>query len=403
MILDPDDDLRDDETLDDPDDLEGLDEDGLDDLDDDEVLGGPLGETGAQAVARRLGLATSTIQSAGVGVVGERSASPGLRQLLAEATPRASAGLQELVANSVAATTRAAYEADWARFELWCAVRGTDALDAGPLEVAEYINVLVRERLAYTTITRRVAAIGYALQLATTHRPTDDPLVTTTLAGARRLLAGRAKRQAAPLRLAEWRTIITGLPIVAPNHPAMRRDQTLLAIGWAAALRSSELVGLDVDDCHFVGDPDTGDGGVLLQIRAGKGHPGAQWVAVPYASTWSWCPVRRLAHWTRTLRTGPLFRRIDRHGHTHGRLTAPAVTSIVRTRLVEVCQLDADQHTSHSLRAGFVTEARAHGADDTLIARHTRHTRPGTRTGGLLNVYDRPTDLFERTPFEGWW
>jgi hypothetical protein len=58
--------------------------------------------------------------------------------------------------------------------------------------VAEYVDVLVRERLADTTSTPRVAAIGCALQLATIRRPTDDPVVTTTLAGGRRLLAGRA-------------------------------------------------------------------------------------------------------------------------------------------------------------------------------------------------------------------
>jgi hypothetical protein len=44
--------------------------------------------------------------------------SPGLRHLLDEATPTASAGLRELVANSVAASTRAAYEKDWRDFAL---------------------------------------------------------------------------------------------------------------------------------------------------------------------------------------------------------------------------------------------------------------------------------------------
>jgi integrase len=51
------------------------------------------------------------------------------------------------------------------------------------------------------------------------------------------------------------RSIVTALPIVGPNRPTMRRDQVLVAFGWASALRASELVGLDVEDLTVVGDP----------------------------------------------------------------------------------------------------------------------------------------------------
>lgn len=75
----------------------------------------------------------------------------------------------------------------------------------------------------------------------------------------------------------------------------------------------------------------------------------------------------------------------------------------MRRCLIDCLQVDAAPYSSHSLRAGFVTEARAQRVPDELIARHTRHARPGRRTGGILNVYDRPTDLLERTAFDGWW
>ena len=195
--------------------------------------------------------------------------SPGLRHLLDEATPAASAGLRELVANSVADSTRAAYEKDWRDFALFCRVHGHgDPLDASALVVGEYINDLVRDYKAYATVTRRVAAIGFCQQLATGRKATGDPLVSTALTGARRLLAGRGTKQATPLRLAEMRSIVVALPIIDHRRPAMRPDQLLVCLGWASALRASELVGLDVDDLTVVGDPGTGDAGLPVGRRA---------------------------------------------------------------------------------------------------------------------------------------
>lgn len=333
------------------------------------------------------------------------AASPGLQQLLEEASPVASMGLRELVANSVAPSTRDAYERDWADFDLWCHLHAVDdSLTASALTVGEYLNELVRDRKAISTINRRLAAIAFCQHVATGRKVTDDPLIIAARAGAKRLLAGRGKTQAAPLRLGDMRTIVTGLPIVAPNRPTMRRDQMIIALGWAGALRSSELVDLDVDDLTVVGDPAAGGGGLLIRVRAGKGTTDVDHVGVPFSSQWASCPVRRAIQYTRSLKPGPVFRHIDRHGHTHGRLSARSVTDVVRRCVTDCLQIDADGYTSHSLRAGFVTEARANSIPDELIARHTRHGRPGSRRGGILDVYDRPTDRFERTALDsGWW
>lgn len=64
------------------------------------------------------------------------------------------------------------------------------------------------------------------------------------------------------------------------------------------------------------------------------------------------------------------------------------------------CGVDPASYSSHSLRVGFVSEARAYGIDHEPIARHTRHAVAGR---SILAVYDHPTGLFERTPFDGWW
>lgn len=372
-----------------PDDVEDVDDE--DDVDDEEWLGG----------LRRLGVPVRF--TAADGVV---APSAGLRQLLDEAAPAvASPALRDLIANSIAPATRAAYEKDWLDFDVFCrAGRHGDPLAATAVVVGEYVNEMVRDRRAYSTITRRLAAISFCQRVAVGSTVARDPLVTTALQGARRLLAARGTRQAAPLRLADLRSIVTALPIVAPGRPSMRRDQLIVALGWASALRASELVNLDVEDLTVVGDPNVGDGGLLVRVRTGKAAHKIEWVAVPFSTHVHTCPVRRTITFTASIRTGPVFRHIDRHGRPLRRLGARSVTDIVRRAVTETLQYDAAGYSSHSLRAGFVTEARARGVPDDLVARHTRHARPGGRAGGILNVYDRPTDLFERPALQPtWW
>lgn len=334
--------------------------------------------------------------------------SSGLQHLIAEswAPAEASAGVRHLVARSIAPSTREAYENDWLEFAAWCHAHGVgDPLDATDVTVAEYVLAQVNQRLAVATIRRRLAAIAFAVQLIGRDSPTHSPLVRRAMVGASRVLT-TAQRRAAPLRLDDMRHLVRALPIVRPDHHSMRRDQLLIALGWAGALRASELVALDAEDIVFVGDPDHGDGGALLRIRRSKTDQAGnvEWVAVPYATSYAGCPVRLALHWTRRHRSGPLFRHIDRHTRPHDRLTPDSVSRLLKPLIVETLQQDPAGYSSHSLRAGFVTDARAHNVPDELIARHTRHARPGHRRGGILHVYDRPSDLFERPALDPeWW
>lgn len=357
--------------------------------------------------------------------------SAGLELLLRDANPAggggavevlggASAELQALLAERLAEGTRTAYEADWRQFTTWTLKHhGVEGLDASGLVVAEYVAALATalphtfQPAALSTIGRRLAAVRYGFELAGRPSPTAEPVVRAALAGARRRLAGRA-RQAAPLSLEAMRSIVLGLPIASRSHPAIvERDRLVIALGWAAALHPSELVGLDVGDVHVVGDPDVGDGGAVLWLKARKGEPAGAAVAVPFSSRRAACPARRYLAYLKGLpaaqRTGPLFRAIDRHGTAGDRLARRSVTPIVR-RAVTTClrgdgsDVDVDAFQANSLRAGFVTECRRRGVDDQLIARTTRHSIAGDRRGGILDVYDRPGDLLARTALDPtWW
>ena len=316
-----------------------------------------------------------------------------------------SPAVQNLLEESWSQNTRASYEADWSRFSTWCHVHDIDdPLKADELDIAEWVSSMVDARLATATIRRRLAGVAWAFEATGRTSPTRNRSVRQVVAGAARVL-GTVQKQAEPLRLHQLRKLVIGLPIVtgtpAAKSPAVRRDQVLLLLGWAAALRSEELVGLDVDHITFTGDPNHGiEGGMLIRIPTSKSEQTKPiHVAVPYSTHPSTCPVRLTMIHCRTIRTGPLFRNIDRHGHIGKRLQPAAVTRIIKPRIATILGENPDIYSSHSLRAGFVTEARAQHVPDHLIARHTRH-----KDLRMLSVYDRPIDLFNDPALAGeWW
>lgn len=226
------------------------------------------------------------------------------------------------------------------------------------------------------------------------------------LAGAERTL-GTATDQALPLGLEAMRDLVVRLPIVRAGHPAMRRDQLLVGLGWAAALRPGEFVALDADHLEFGGDPSTGDGGLIVHVTRSETDQTARGdtIAIPYATRQLACPVRYALRWVREHRTGPLFRHIDRHGHPGRRLAPAAVAPLLRRLVGDVLRHDPAGYAAGSLRAGYATEARHHGVDDTRIRRHLRHSIPGQRrrTGTTLDIYDRPDDVLERSGLTGGW
>jgi integrase len=154
------------------------------------------------------------------------------------------------------------------------------------------------------------------------------------------------------------------------DRPIDVRDRALLLIGFAGALRRSELVGLDVGDVRFEGE------GVVLRLRRSKtNQEGAlEEVAVLYGSDPHTCPVRALKTWLATsgLVSGPLFRAVDRAGRIGaGRLTARIVGERLK-KIGERSGLDPQSYAAHSLRSGFATSAARANKSEAAIMRQGR-------------------------------
>jgi len=213
------------------------------------------------------------------------------------------------------------------------------------------------------------------------------------------------------------------MPIVLdkpPDHVRVLRDRALLTLGWGAALRVSELVGLDLEDLAMYGDPDAGTGGgVVLHINQSKTdqHGAGVDVGVPYSTHLSSCPVRSTMMLQRKLmditnrdpltgrrlpdqtNIGPLFRSIRRSGSVGGRLSRQSVDTLIRFYIETVLDTDPTGYSTHSLRAGFVIECSNQDVAEHKIRRTTRHT---SSTG--LNPYDRPTEHFNNAALASdWW
>jgi integrase len=150
------------------------------------------------------------------------------------------------------------------------------------------------------TIGRKLAAIPVAHRDAGLESPTEPGIVKRTLAGIRRE-KGTAPHQKSALLVEDLRRIVAQL------GPSLldRRDRALMLLGFAAALRRSELVGLRCEDVW--GEQE----GLVLTLRRSKTNEEGrlETIAVAYGSEPTTCPVRALRAWIATagLVAGPLF------------------------------------------------------------------------------------------------
>ncbi len=299
--------------------------------------------------------------------------------VLAEPSPRRTAALaraQAYARQSAAPATLRAYKADWAHYAAWCAEAGFEPVPADPATVGAYLASLATSH-APTTIRRRLSAIGKMhrfndLPWNPAHRDIQEPLQ-----GVLRQ-HGRPVKKAAALTLDMLRQIVATCDRTARG----RRDRALLLIGFAGALRRSELVALQVEDISRDAS------GLRLRIRRGKtdrAGEGAE-LGLPRGRHVETCPERAFEAWQEVAKrsAGPLFRRISTGGRILNTALHPdAVGRILAYRLgLAGIPVDGfDRMSAHALRVGFITEAYGSGVRDDDIMRHTRHRDLRTMRG----------------------
>jgi len=261
-----------------------------------------------------------------------------------------------------APATLRAYAADWRAFTAWCTAHSVDALPATPHTVALFLADLAGRP---ATLRRKLAAIAVMHRAAGHDSPTAHRIVRATFAGICRE-RGTAPRPKAALLVDKLRAALA----TCGERRIDVRDRALVLVGFAGALRRSELVGLDVDDVRFEAE------GLVLRLRRSKTNQDGELeeVAVLYGSDPRSCPVRSLQAWLATseIIDGPLFRAVDRAGRIgSGRLTARIVGERVK-KILERSGLDPESYAAHSLRSGFATSAARANKSEAAIMRQGR-------------------------------
>jgi site-specific recombinase XerD len=271
--------------------------------------------------------------------------------------------VEQYVHAAFAPQTQKAYANDWRLFESWCRGRGELPLPASSTTLARYLTHLAKDGRKASTIRRARIAIGLAHGRIGLERPDHDERIRALERGIGRT-HGTAEQGARPLLVDDLDRMVRVLGASIRDA----RDRALLLLGFAGALRSSELAALDVDDILMH------DSGMRIRLVrskedvAGRGNH----VDIPRAAQARLCAVTAVARWLQLLdhAHGPLFRLCRGTSIEQLRIAARVVSRVVQ-RTAARAGLEPD-YSSHSLRSGLATSAYAHGVSDRAIQVHGR-------------------------------
>lgn len=248
------------------------------------------------------------------------------------------------VERGLSANTLSAYGADLARFAVFCADRGVDSarnVDLGV--VSAYLGGLARTELGARSTARHLSALrGLMRFLVREGELESDP----TALAARPRTGRRLPRPLTPedmLRL-----------LHAPDATTLRglRDRAMLSVAYAAGLRVSELVALQL------GDVDRRRGVVAA---FGKGQKRR---LVPLGEV----TLRHLDEYRAALEVAR-FSKPGQRSESHFLFPAPSGKALTRQAFWKVVRRYAlaiglpDAMHPHRLRHSFATHLLAHGAD----------------------------------------
>lgn len=273
------------------------------------------------------------------------------------------------------AATRRAYNEDVDLFRAWCDETGRMAMPASADTLTEYATHLANQiGLSPGSIERARWAILKWHEFAGLPRPSTVGLVGV-LRGYRERLAVALDPKATPRKAtaASRDSLSAMLAKIDRATPAGCRDAALILGGFSFGGRRSEIASLDIASIDLRSE------GMQVKVYRKKTRKMSEPV-VKYRPGPGLCPVRAVESWIAMLAAhgrsaGPLFVRIDQHGHIgipiirggvpigdpSGRMTGQAVAQAIQKR-ARAAGLGG-RWSGHSVRRGLATEMHKAGAD----------------------------------------
>jgi len=283
--------------------------------------------------------------------------------------------------NAKAENTRRSYRSDWADFTAWCEKYRRPSMPASPDTVAYYLADRSQD-LKTSTLQRRLSTIAEAHRAAGVESPTRQAQVRYVWAGICRE-KGVAQSHMKPTLTKHIREMVEHLP----DSLLGVRDRALILLGYAGAMRRSELVGLDVTDLAIAEE------GLVVVIRKSKTDQVGvgRKIGIPYGEHPETCPVRAVQAWIddADIDEGPLFRSVNKHGDVSDRRLSDQVVADVVKRSLLAAGKSAKKYAAHSLRAGLITQAAMAGVSERAIQDQSGH-----KSLAVMRRYIRDGSLF---------
>ncbi len=295
-----------------------------------------------------------------------------------------------ILSSVLADNTRIVYDKGWCHWERYCNQNNITALPASHKDVARFLVETATRPAANGKLPALGTVILWRSAINRKHvdqnvaSPTNHPEVADVCKGLARI-RGTRPRQVKALREHHIKAMLEN----CPDTLIGKRDAAIIVLGFAAALRRSEICGLTIDDIEIVDDEKHLR--MFLHIRKSKTDQAGlgQKIAVPEGKKLK--PIKYLQDWLGAagILSGPAFQTMSRGGKLRGSpMHHTDVPRIVKHYAASI-GLDASEIAGHSLRAGFVTSAAVHGARIDKIMEITRHRNPAT-----VMKYIRDADSF---------
>lgn len=265
------------------------------------------------------------------------------------------------VAPILSAASRAAYDKDCNLF-----VRFGGSVPCNLAALNRYIE-LMRTKLSPMTLHRRLMAVRHAHLAAGHPSPTDDPRMLAVLRwlrsgrmppkGGAKLAETQPPRAKREGRKAKPLTRALLLRCLDTIHRTMlcRRDEALLLLGFAGALKRGELCAIDVGDVRFTSDEMI----VQLKADAASKRPSRS-LLIPFVRT-ELCAataVQRLIEHLALEPNTPLFRSFNRASEPNAERLAPASVSTILKGRLEAAGINSEGFSGESLRRGRLLETK---------------------------------------------
>jgi site-specific recombinase XerD len=219
---------------------------------------------------------------------------------------------KDYMSEAFAERTRQAYRYWWRVFTDWCDRHGRQALPASPETIAAYLaaaadGAVTGRRLARSSLNQGLAAITWFHRASGHAFDRKHRAILLTWQGISRVKAmTEVERQAAPFLAADVRDL---LAILNVERNIGCRNAALLTLGFGAALRRSELVGLDWSELGTgTGFVRIDERGILITLARSKASQNkAETVVIPRADSSPrarpWKPGRRACRCSRARRS----------------------------------------------------------------------------------------------------